>query len=156
MINPVNATLPHPAARKKAFKQIGKLCRQAVRKAGKFKNHLGAAYRVSALYEWAAGRPRAAFRSFERSIEASRDLGAQYELAATYLDLGRFLMESGEPNAGDYLDLAHRLFDACGAELDRARAGELRTQLAGQAQSNGRLPGGPHGLAAAAADQRRL
>lgn len=127
----VLASIHRPAARTAALKQIGKLCRQAVTHAGKFKNWLGAAYRVSALYEWAAGRPQAAARCFERSIEASIQSGARYELAATYFDRGRFLMESGRSGAGDCFAQSTGLFEQCGAMLDRDKAEALRLQSGG-------------------------
>jgi tetratricopeptide (TPR) repeat protein len=149
----VLSSMDHPAARKAALKQIGKLCRQAVRKATKFKNWLGAAYRVSGLYESAAGRPQAAARCFERSIEASREIGARYELATTYLDLGRFLTASARPGAQEYFALAKALFEECGATRDRDKAEELSRQLGADAASGSRLHG-PHELAAAAADRK--
>jgi len=122
------------ATRNAALKQIGKLCRQAVGKASKFTNWLGAAYRVSALYEWAAGHPQKAARCFERSVETSRRLGSRYELAATYFDMARFLLESGRPGARDCIDQAKRVFEQCGAALDRDRVAALGAQLTADAE----------------------
>jgi tetratricopeptide (TPR) repeat protein len=117
------------AARRVSLQRIRKLCRQAVSKARKFPNWLGYAYRVSALYEWRVGDGRAARRFFERSIETSASLGASYELGMTYYDMGRFLLEAGRPEAGDCLDQAARLFEQCGAVLDRDQAKVLTLNL---------------------------
>ena len=116
-------------ARRVSLQRIRKLCRQAVSKAKKFPNWLGYAYRVSALYEWRVGDGRAARRFFERSIETSASLGASYELGMTYYDMGRFLLEAGRPEAGDCLDQAARLFEQCGAVLDRDQAKALTLNL---------------------------
>jgi len=125
-------------ARRAALRRIRKLCRQAVSKGKKFPNWLGYAYRVSALCERAAGRPQAARRFFERSLDSSRSLGARYELGVTHFEMGKFLLESGDPDASDCLNEAIRLFKECGAELDREGAETtmlLRSRIGGRHQA---------------------
>jgi hypothetical protein len=111
------------------LRQIQKLCRQGIRKGQKFRNWLGYAYRVSALCEWSRGRRRAAVRLFQRSIEACSAIGAEYDLAMTYCDLGRLLLTTGDPAHRVCLEESQRLFMRCGAAHDLARVEILLSEV---------------------------
>jgi tetratricopeptide (TPR) repeat protein len=107
------------------LRPIRRLCRRGVGQASKFPNWLGHAYRVAALCEWAADRPRQARRYFQRSIESARALAAEYDLATTYFDWGRFLFQSGDAAAAASLEEARWLFEKCGASFDLQRTESL-------------------------------
>ena len=49
-------------------------------------------------------------------------MGAARELGETYLEMGKILLASGDPQGNHYLDEARRLFKECGAEQDREKA----------------------------------
>jgi tetratricopeptide (TPR) repeat protein len=75
-------------------------------------------YRYMGLYYWQAHKRNKAFKYWGRSIENGRAMGARPELARTYLEVGRHLLdEKGEQKtynslgAEDYLDMAKRLFE---------------------------------------------
>ncbi len=133
-----------PAAKRASLKRIKKLCRKSVRIAKNFPNWLGYAYRVSALRERAAGRQAAARRFFEQSLEASASLGAYFELAVTYVEKGKFLLELGDPEAYHCLNEAVRLFQECGAEMDRESAESLGVPVHGRVDDRDSEPSAPN------------
>ncbi|HUG92585.1 MAG TPA: adenylate/guanylate cyclase domain-containing protein [Planctomycetaceae bacterium] len=137
---------PTPAdpSRARSLVRIRRLCRTAVGRARKFRNWLPEAYRVSALCEWAAGRPRSAGQFFERSMVVSEALGARYESALSWYDAGRFLLAGGRVEARECLVRARELFDQCGALLDRDRAEALVWGMPGRTGNGRREVRGPH------------
>ncbi len=75
-------------------------------------------YRYMGLYYWQTHKRNKAFKYWGRSIENGRAMGARPELARTYLEVGRHLLdEKGEKKtfsglgAEDYLDMARKLFE---------------------------------------------
>jgi tetratricopeptide (TPR) repeat protein len=142
------------AARQAALRRIRKLCRKAVSKGKKFPNWLGDAYRVTALCEHAAGRPKAARHFFQRSLESSSFLGAGHELGRTYFELGKCLLASGDAEGSNCLNEAMRLFQECGAELDREKV-ETTMNLRGLIGNADQTPPGPNRQANRITGQRQ-
>jgi hypothetical protein len=66
---------------------------------------LSAAYRLRGTYEWLTGHERSAIDWWTRSIGLAVELGAQYELGVTYLEMGKRLDDR------DRLDQADAVFD---------------------------------------------
>jgi tetratricopeptide (TPR) repeat protein len=80
---------------------------------------LPAAYRLEGVYEWLKGKPTAARKSWQRSLDAAERLGARYETGLTLLEMGRRLGQRSD------LEQAEVLLATCGADFDRRRAHEL-------------------------------
>jgi hypothetical protein len=122
------------------LREIRKLARRGVQEASKYRNWLPYACRIAARCEGLAGSQHAAGRFLNRSIEAARSLGAEYELAMTLLDHAQFSPDDPQSAKRSLLE-ARRLLEKCGATFDLAQADRLLESL-----STARLRSGSSGL----------
>ena len=117
--------------RKKAY-QSGK---KALRNSKKYAPERTEIFRLVGLYYWLTGSQNKAVKWWKTSIEEGERLGARVELARTYMEVGKRLLEkssrSHELNgieAEAYLEKARRLFGEMDLqwdldELDRVTSG---------------------------------
>jgi len=101
-------------------------CRALVHQARKVAQYRTDALRLMGLYYWLVKRAGRARRWWRKAIREGEDLGARIQLARTYFEVGRRLLDGGTHDdpplrheAETYLDKAGRMFDALGLEWDR-------------------------------------
>jgi hypothetical protein len=77
------------------------------------------------LYHWLTGRQGKALEWWHTSIEEGQRLGARVELARTYMEVGKRLLEENsrfrelnEVKAEEYLEKARTLFEAMDLQWD--------------------------------------
>ena len=117
-----------PSTSGPTLKRAGRASAAAVRQGRLDCEALAAAHRCRGTYQWLRGRPRRAVRSWRRSIAVAERIGARYELALTWLEIGSRTGERG------YLEDAEQVFSELGDELDlahvRERLGESEEPVA--------------------------
>jgi tetratricopeptide (TPR) repeat protein len=107
-----------PSTSGPTLKRAGRASAAAVRQGRLDCEALAAAHRCRGTYQWLRGRPRRAVRSWRRSIAVAERIGARYELALTWLEIGSRTGERG------YLEDAEQVFSELGDELDLAHVRE--------------------------------
>lgn len=90
-----------------------------MRQGRRFRGGLPSALRHRGTYAWLTGKHDAARRWWERSLTVASQLGARYETAMTWLEMGRRLGER------ELLERAAHVFGEVGAEFDLAAARAL-------------------------------
>ena len=102
-----------------AYRKARAMCRAALRQATISRTGAPIAYRSQGTYHWLRGRPKRAFRWWQRSVAVAEALGARYDLARTHLEIGR--------RTGDraHLEQAEALCAEIGARSDLAEVREL-------------------------------
>jgi len=115
----VAAERAQDAARGAALKEARTACRSFRKVAKADICGVVSAARSRGTYEWLGGRPRKAEAWWHKSLAAAERLGARYEEALTYAEVGRL--------AGDVaaLEKAATTFEAVGALPDLARTRQL-------------------------------
>jgi hypothetical protein len=88
-------------------------------------------YRLVALLQWHAGRPRRAFRWWEHALQTGGRLGAQPELGRMHLDVGRALagpdfstVRVAGRTAREHLEVSREIFVSLGLASDLADSEE--------------------------------
>jgi eukaryotic-like serine/threonine-protein kinase len=76
-----------------AAREGWRLSRWALFWAKRFPNYLPHAWRARGRAAWCKGHPQKALSSFRRALSAAERIGARYDLARTYLDLGRISVD---------------------------------------------------------------
>jgi serine/threonine protein kinase/serine phosphatase RsbU (regulator of sigma subunit)/tetratricopeptide (TPR) repeat protein len=115
------------------FKKVDKLCKQGIRAGADIVR--GQAYRVEGRRWRLAGNPKKAMGYFQKSIEVLTRKGMRLQLALTYYEAGKWMLEDGTPplsppstgekEAQEYLEKAAELFEEIGAMLYLKRTQEL-------------------------------
>ncbi len=113
------------AARRACLRRAKRRIDEGVRLAGRFRNHLGFALRVRAVYFRLAGRSKAAERDFARSVGVLRQQGRMYELGLTLLESARWKSREGDLRELHDVDRAIEIFRKVGARLDLEAAREI-------------------------------
>ncbi|MCH8837068.1 MAG: AAA family ATPase [Candidatus Marinimicrobia bacterium] len=109
------------------------LGRQAVSNAAKVASDQTETFRLMGTCHWLIGRRKKAVGWWEKSIRTAQHLGARLELARTYMEVGKRLLEpqgkypklSGMSSAS-YLNKAQALFDEMELEWDLAHLEDVR------------------------------
>jgi hypothetical protein len=94
-----------PAERSAALKQARRACTSALTEAKLDRDALPAAYRLQGTCEWLAEHEQRALDCWKQSLGHAEQLGAQYELGLTYLELGK------RRSDGEALARAEMVFD---------------------------------------------
>jgi serine/threonine protein kinase/tetratricopeptide (TPR) repeat protein len=110
-----------PPLKKKAYRS-GKA---AIKNSEKFAPMKPECFRLMGSYYWVAGKQKKALSWWEKSIKIGKHMGARPELARTYMEVGRRLVEerskfhelAGIP-AAEYLEKARQLFTGMGLAWD--------------------------------------
>jgi class 3 adenylate cyclase/tetratricopeptide (TPR) repeat protein len=124
----VEAEQARGPARAGALKKAKRACRAAWKQGRCFRGGLPSAMRSQGTWAWLKGKHDSARRWWERSGTVAKELGARYETAMTWLEMGQRLDER------ELLERATQVFGEIGAEFDLATA---RARLA--ADHGGRL-----------------
>jgi tetratricopeptide (TPR) repeat protein len=118
----------------KAAHKSGKI---AVKNTTKFAPHRTWNYRLMGEYYWLVGKQRKAFQWFDKSIKEGERLGARPDLARTYLEVGKRLLEPQSKyrelngiGAREYLDRAEKLFREMDLQWDLEQLERVRAGLA--------------------------
>jgi len=93
-------------------------CRAALKRSRTFRVKLAKAMRLQGRYEWLKGKPTAARRWWQRSLDTAEEIGLRYDLGMTHLEMGQRLGERA------HLEQAEAIFVEIGVEGDLARARE--------------------------------
>ena len=108
--------------------------RKAVKNSAAFAAYRAENYRWMGVYYWLVGKQRKALKWFDRSLEEGRRLGARPDLARTYMEVGKRLMQPDsryrELNgiiATEYLDDAEELFRVMDLRWDLEQLHWVRT-----------------------------
>jgi hypothetical protein len=103
-------------------------CRALVRQSRKVAQYRTDAYRLMGRYYWLAKSPKRALRWWRKAIHGGNRLEARIQLARTYVEVGRRLLESDTRctmldglEAQTYLEKAVRIFDELNLEWDLER-----------------------------------
>lgn len=104
------------AGRAGAMKKAKRACGAALRQGTIFRAGLPAATRLRGRYEWLRGRRPVADAWWGRSVAVAEQLGAQYDLGLTCLEIGE---RTGQRAS---LARAEAIFAEIGARLDLADA----------------------------------
>jgi tetratricopeptide (TPR) repeat protein len=64
-------------------------CREARKRAGKYRPFQAEAFRLQGTYDWLIGREQQAGQWWQKSLEMANDIEQPYEEAMTYLEMGR-------------------------------------------------------------------
>ncbi|MCU0848559.1 MAG: SpoIIE family protein phosphatase [Spirochaetes bacterium] len=108
------------------IRRIGRLCRLALKKTGKWSNHSGTAMRVSALFNSLLLNSGKAESLFQKSIDHLSRYGRRFETARTLLDYGEFLVRKSDQELGrKKIESAYRIFHEIGAREYIRRSGKL-------------------------------
>lgn len=93
-------------------------------------------FRLMGSYYWLVGRKKKAFYWWNRSVEQSERLGARIELARTYMEIGKRLLEGkgkirsfNSKNSEQCLALAEETFHKLGLSCDLEELEEIRGRL---------------------------
>ena len=93
-------------------------CRAALKRSKTFRVRLPKAMRLQGRYEWLKGKPTAARRWWQRSLDTAEEIGLRYDLGMTHLEMGQRLSERA------HLERAEAIFAEIGAEWDLMRVRE--------------------------------
>jgi hypothetical protein len=96
------------------MRRAKRACKQLFTSAKVYRYCRPGAMRLRETYEWIRGKPLSAREWWEKSIKAADEMGARYDLAMTYLEMGKRL------NDRDHLHQAEAIFADAGAESDPA------------------------------------
>ena len=105
----------HIGNRRHAFRRARRACRAALRQAKMDRQGLPAACRLTGVYWWLRGNRARAERWWARAVAAANEMRARYELAITYLEVGR------RKHVHDLLSQAELIFVEMDAQHDLAR-----------------------------------
>ncbi|MBN1799518.1 MAG: sigma 54-interacting transcriptional regulator [Spirochaetales bacterium] len=112
--------------KKKELVNIKKLCKKALVKTKPWKIHYAHALRVNALYNALISKNRKSERLFLQSIHLAQNAGFKYELARSFYEYGRFLLNSGKtPQAKLNLESAYAIFKEIGSKVYIRKVSEL-------------------------------
>jgi len=118
--------------RKQAY-QAGKA---AVRNSKRYAPYRTKIFRLMGLYYWVIGKQRQALTWWTRTIREGERLGARPDLARTYFEVGRRLLEPQSRyrelngiKAREYLDKAEKLFREMDLEWDLEQLERVRLEL---------------------------
>jgi class 3 adenylate cyclase/tetratricopeptide (TPR) repeat protein len=99
--------------------------KKALRNSRKYAFSRVVVHRLRGRYFWLIGKQQKAQNSWSRSIQEAKRLGARTELARTYLEIGKRLLEQASRSqtldgieAGEYSKMAKRLFAEIGLAPD--------------------------------------
>ncbi|MCI0527435.1 MAG: hypothetical protein L0Y56_08320, partial [Nitrospira sp.] len=98
----------------------GRACKALHRYARIFPIGRPRAWLWQGLYDWLAGRPSKAFKTWKKSLATAEQLVMPYEQGLTHYEIGRHL-ESDDPARGVHLNRAYEIFIKLGAAYDLAR-----------------------------------
>jgi len=76
-----------------ALKKARSACKTALKHSRTYCVVSPQACRLQGTYKWLKGKPSSALTWWERSLKASEELGANYELGMTYLEMGKRLKD---------------------------------------------------------------
>jgi len=114
---------------KAAFKS-GK---EVVNNSAKIAAHRPESFRFMGLYYWLVGKQRKALKCWERAIHEGERLGARPDLARTYMEVGKRLLEPHSRfkelngiSAREYLDKAEKLFRKMDLQWDLEQLEQIR------------------------------
>jgi class 3 adenylate cyclase len=106
-------------------RQASRSGKQALKNAAKYALDRTETLRLLGLYHWLTGRQGKALEWWHTSIEEGQRLGARVELARTYMEVGKRLLEENsrfrelnEVKAEEYLEKARTLFEAMDLQWD--------------------------------------
>jgi len=102
-----------------AYRRARTMCAAALRQANVSREGATVAYRCQGTYNWLRGRPKRAFRWWQRSVAIGETLGARYDLARTHFEIGR------RTGGHAHLEQAETIFAEIGARSDLAEVREL-------------------------------
>jgi tetratricopeptide (TPR) repeat protein len=97
--------------RKAHLARAARECKGAHRSVRRFQRHAAEAYRLQGTCDWLQGREKQARRWWKKSLALAEN-GQPYELAMTYLEMGKRLGEE------TYLEKSRELLQEIGARLD--------------------------------------
>jgi len=110
--------------------------RRAVRNAVKYAPRRTENYRLMGEYYWLVGKQRKAFQWFDKSIQEGERLGARPDLARTYMEVGKRLLEPHSKckeldglSAKEYLEKAEKLFREMDLQWDLEQLERVRLEL---------------------------
>ena len=110
--------------------------KRAVRTSAKFAAHRTCNYRLMGSYYWLIGNQKKAMKWFDKSIREGERLGARPDLARTYMEVGKCLLESKSNymelnglSAEDYLEKAEKLFREMDLQWDLEQLERIRLEL---------------------------
>jgi len=112
-----------PKEKKAHFKRVHKLCKKGIRAGADLVR--GQAYRVEGRRWRLAGNPKKAMKYFQKSIKVLTRKGMRLQLALTYYEAGKWMLEDGDVQAQEYLEKAAELFEETGAALYLKHTQEL-------------------------------
>jgi len=105
------------AKQSRSNRQAAKSIRQCLKNAQKAACYLTEALKMKGQYYWLTGNEQKALKWWDRSIKEGERLGARPDLARTYFEVGKRLLEPQSKtrelnglNANDYLARAEKLF----------------------------------------------
>ncbi|MBZ0293092.1 MAG: protein kinase [Anaerolineae bacterium] len=105
------------SAEKRMFQQKADQACKALSGYGRvFLHARSRAYLWRGLYEWMAGKPDQAKRSWQKGIEAAQRYAMPFDEALIYYEMGRRL-----PDGRSFLEKAHTMFQMMGAAFDLSR-----------------------------------
>jgi tetratricopeptide (TPR) repeat protein len=118
--------------RKKTYKN-GKA---ALKISKKFSAIKTGTYKLMGLYYWLIGKQRKAFAWWEKAIKTGEHLGARPELARTYMEVGKRLLEKKNKlrqlngiDGNEYLEKAKVLFKEMELEWDLDELDKIKSQI---------------------------
>ena len=107
--------------------------RGAVKNSLKFASDQTEAFKLLGVYYWLIDKQKKALKWWDKSIRTGEQLGARPELARTYLEVGKRLLEPKSKtrelngiSAEGYLDKARALFEEMELEWDLEQLDNLR------------------------------
>jgi class 3 adenylate cyclase/tetratricopeptide (TPR) repeat protein len=98
------------------LKQAAEACRAALTQSKKWRPGLPEAMRLQGTYEWLRGRPDAARKWWQRSLELAEKMGQRYDVGMTHLERGRRMDDR------PHLERALAICGEIGAEWGLAQA----------------------------------
>jgi len=111
-----------PSSQRKTALQTARLFRRVSRKAAE---HRVESYRLSGLCRWRIHKREKALSWWRKAIEEGERLGARLELARTFFEVGKRMLEAADVpralngiNAEEYLKRAERMFEAMNLQWD--------------------------------------
>ena len=117
-------------------RQAAKWIGRSLKNAKKSACHLSEALMMSGQYYWLTGREQKGLTYWEQSIKEGERLGARPDLARTYFEVGKRLLEPQSKykelngiKAKEYLDKAERLFREMDLQWDLEQSERVRLEL---------------------------
>lgn len=125
---------------KQGIKQAGKEAfhsgKVAVRTADKLAPNRTETYKLMGVYYWLLGRQKRALKWWDKSIQIGEALGARPELARTYMEVGKRLLEKKSKynclkgiQAKEYLEKARVLFKGMNLDWDLNELDNIENQV---------------------------